>query len=862
MYNTIHEILQGKEQNTGFSIVESFEIKGQEARYRSVPEFLGSSKVGNYLNQQYSNGLWAHQSQALEALGKGEDVVISTGTASGKSLVFQSLAFHKVMASPQNRVLVFYPLIALAADQLRSWRRMARELHIVENVIGRIDGTVSMQEREATLRSSRIIIMTPDVCHAWLMSRLAMPVVKEFISNLSAVVIDEAHTMEGVFGSNSAFLIRRLMAAQNHMLGNKASERNLQFVAATATIENPKEHLKQITGKEFTVISHNDDGAPHHKRIVAHVACPLGGELQIAKELQRRLLGNGNEGSFITFVDSRKGVETLAVATQEDIEELLVEDPSVAPYRAGFTTDERQRIENRLKSRELRGVVSTSALELGIDIPSLSVGLNVGIPATRKAYRQRLGRVGRDGPGAFVVIGPPDIFRRYGTTFREYHDMSVEPSYLYLDNRFMQFAHARCLAFERESLAASSRLPTRTQWPAGFGDIYEFALPGGNLPTEFDAMAKLGSDNPHMGYPLRNIGETNFQIKRSQNSDSMGQVNESQALRECYPGATYFHNARAFRVLAWTTSSYGPFIRVENTSPYRSTHPKISTWVNAAVSESDVIQGHFIRGNDGFLAECQMLVTERVEGYFDRQGKYLSYQELQQRDSNMKARSRSFRTSGVVLCIDKDWFRKYQVKHMLCDKLREVFAHKYSILLHDIGSAATNVSIRNLEGGARRGSCIAIFDNTYGSLRFTERLYLEFDAILKQMEIAAESEASQGLKDLQDIVSQIQDEYSSFKPATAFASLANEAPEGYEQIFAPGSRVIFRRAGQIASDVEIIQATIMNNNLMYQVTAPGEPSMRRWVPAGDCEPSAEADAWDYAWWSRKTETYEDLPDDA
>ena len=645
------------------------------------------------MKQQYPNGIWAHQAQALEVLGKGDNLVISTGTASGKSLVFQSLAYHQLMTSAQDRVLVLYPLRALAADQLRSWRAMAKELRVVENTVGRIDGTVHTQDRDAILQNSRIVIMTPDVCHAWLMSRLAMPVVKEFVSNLSTVVMDEAHTSEGVFGSNFAFLIRRLIAARHHLLGNKASEKELQFVAATATIENPREHLKRLTGREFTAIIHSDDGAPRHERFVSHIACAPGEELQLANELQRRVLHEGDEGSFITFVDSRKGVETLAIATQEDIEELLVEDPSVAPYRAGFTPGERQRIESRLRSKELRGVVSTSALELGIDIPSLSVGFNVGIPATRKAYRQRLGRVGRNGPGAFVVIGPPDAFRRYGTTLREYHDMSVEPSYLYLDNRFMQFAHARCLADEREALVAPSRLPARIQWPEGFGGIHEFALPGGNIPTEFDAMAKLGGDTPHRGYPLRNIGETNFQIKLGQNTESMGQVNESQALRECYPGATYFHNARAYRVVAWNATASEPFIRVENTSPRRLTRPRVTTWVNATISESDIIQGNFLKSENGFLAECQMLVTERVEGYFDNQGQFLSYQELQQRNPNMRARSRNFRTTGVLLSIDRDWFKKGNVKQAICDNLREVFAHGYSILSHDIGSAATNISI-------------------------------------------------------------------------------------------------------------------------------------------------------------------------
>lgn len=159
-----------------------------------------------------------------------------------------------------------------------------------------------------------------------------------------------------------------------------------------------------------------------------------------------------------------------------------------------------------------------------------------------------------------------------------------------------------------------------------------------------------------------------------------------------------------------------------------------------------------------------------------------------------------------------------------------------------------------------RGSCIAIFDNTYGSLRFTEKLYLEFETILERLRVAAETQASQGMEDFQNIVRQIREEYSTFTPGTALAALAGEAREGYEQVFAPGSRVLFRSSGQIASEVEIIDVSIIDGILRYRVSAPGQPSMRHWVPAEACEPSAEADAWSYAWWNRETETYETPPE--
>ncbi len=864
MYEAMYNLLDGSE----FSVVESFEIPGRPARYEEIPRFLFDSKVGDYLNQwshrigSRQSGLWFHQSQALEALGSGDNVVVSTGTASGKSLVFRALALNKVLLDPSSRVVVFYPLRALVADQLLGWREMARALGLDESIIGQIDGSVPFNERDDVLHQARIVVMTPDVCQAWLMSRLAMPGVRDFVRSLSTLVMDEAHTLEGVFGSNFAFLIRRLIAARNHLLRDENNSMPLQLVAATATISNPGEHMKQLTGAEFVVIDHEADGAPRYERTVAHVACSEGDELKIARDLHHQAITKGRHGAFITFLDSRKGVETLAIATQSDLDDLL-EDPAVVSYRGGFTSAARRLIEEQLRSGERRGVVSTSALELGIDFPNLRVGFSVGLPPTRKAYRQRLGRVGRNGPGVFVVIGPSNLFQRYGTSFREYHDMSVEPSYLYLDNRFMQFAHGRCLADERDALVAPATLPTRVRWPNGFSDIYAAARPGGSRPPEFDVIAELGGDTPQRNYPLRNVGEISFEIKTNENAEKIGDATQSQALRECYPGANYFHMMKPYEVSAWRASTFTPFIQVRHGKPGRSTRPQVTTWINTGITTTEIIESHLLRGDNGFLAECQMLINERVGGYFDgKTGEFHSYQELQQHNPNMKARSRNFRTSGVVLRIERDWFKHGAVRSLVVDRLREVFTHEYSVLPQDVGSAATNIVVRDGDGNAWRGGCIAIFDDTYGSLRLTEKLFLEFNHILERLSVATKADGD--ADELEATIARIQEEVLVFSSQNPFTTeTAIERPRGYDQVFAKGSRVCYRWQGYLATDVEIIQAGIINGDLMYQVKAPPlrswEPPVIQWIRAAAVEPSADADAWEYAWWNRETQTYEDPP---
>lgn len=859
---TMYDVLKRATEDGSVTVAESFSIPGTEARYCSIPKYLFDSRVGlNLARSDFGrSGLWNHQAIALEKIGLGQNVVVSTGTASGKSLIFRAAVFHRILMQPNARVLVFYPLKALAADQLRGWRSMAEGLDIDPETVGRIDGSVGVKDRDAILEKARIVIMTPDVCHAWLMSRLSIPVVKKFLSKLAFVVLDEAHTLEGVFGSNFAFLLRRMLVARKVLVENQP-DNSIQFIASTATIANPAEHLQTLTGLRFESIAEEEDGSPHAERYCAHIVAPPGEEMRLARELQTKLLTNTQEGGFITFIDSRKGVEVLAKTSQAELSK-FVGDSAVMPYRAGYDSLDREGIERRLQAGSLRGVVSTSALELGIDLPHLLVGINIGVPATRKAYRQRLGRVGRSARGAFLVIAPQNAFRGYGTSFKEYHELSVEPSYLYLDNRFMQFAHGRCLADELEALGASSVLPTQMRWPEGFKEVYAAAKPGGNRPPEFDPIAQLGGDVPQRSFPLRNVGEVNFKIAQGEHADAFGEAGESQALRECYPGATYLHMGRAYEVIAWNTSAFQPFIKVKASSSGRSTRPRIKTWINAGIMPGDLMENHLLVGASGFIAECQMQITEKVEGYVDQNNVYYAYQDLRQRNPNMRPRQRNFRTSGVLLCIAADWFKARPIKQRLAEWMSSVFSREYSILPQDVGAAATNISVRSMDGGGIRGDCLVLFDQTYGSLRLTERLFLDFETIIQRLRVSAEAEALKEREELIGLVERLEDAYTDIAAQSGSGDLQMDqmgSVPGCLHAFQPGSVVCLREAGKLGTDVEVIQPTWMDNQLMYQVKCspkyPGSAPIKRWVSAKALEPSANAGDWNYKLWNVELEEF-------
>ncbi len=863
MYQALQDIIDASQ----FSVIESFEVPGRSPALAPVPTSLKGGQIGQFLQQLVGahGGLWRHQAEAISIALDGQNIVVSTSTASGKSLIFRSVAFHHVLNDPACRVVVFYPLKALASDQYTEWRRWGQALAGDENVVGRIDGSIPMRERTAILNRARIVLMTPDVCHAWLMSNLADPQVKQFVRSLTLVVLDEAHTLEGVFGSNFSYLIRRLNAARSVVWHGAKKTPPLQFVATTATILNAPGHLEQLTGLNFVEIGNELDGSPEHLRRVLHVASPKGEEVSITRQLQVELLKHSRQGAFITFVDSRKGVELLAYATNAAVEKLMP-GKGVLPYRAGLAAEDREAIEVALRGGSLKGVVATSALELGIDLPQLCVGLNVGVPATRKAFRQRLGRVGRAGPGAFVVVAPPHEFTRFGMTLREYYDRSVEPSYLYLSNRFMQFAHARCLSDELESLGAKdgAKVPLKTSWPEGFEDIYGYASPGARRPREFDAVAMLGGDTPQRSYPLRNVGEINFKIKYGGGPESLGEATLPQALRECYPGATYFYMARPYKVNAWRASGFEPQILVSAAGNPAVTKPRIQTWVNATVDSAGVVDRHLKTSAAGFLAECEMQITERVQGY-EEGGTYRSYDELRATNPNMKPKMRQFRTTGVLLCIKAPWFRAPAVKARLADDLLELFCREHSVLSQDVDCASSNISVRTTDGEGKRGDCIAIYDQTYGSLRLTERLYLEFNTMIERLRAGAGAGGGAPDPEWQAFLEQLADSTAEFiEEETALERglvLEGDVPGGLMRVYATGSRLGYREKGHLHDEVEIIApgGVQPDGTLMYQVrfyprNMPKSP-VKRWVSSSYLEPLGDQDDWSYTLWNPETGEY-------
>ena len=245
------------------SSVDRLDLAARAERSTSIPDAYSSGSPGRWLtnDEKLRGRVWLHQAKAMTIAAEGRNLVISTGTASGKSLVFQSAAFRLLDADDEAAVVVFYPLKALSNDQLRSWREAAEHAGFGEDGIVKVDGDVPRPSRAKLLDKARVALMTPDVCHAWLLNEISNPAHRAFLARTRLLVIDEAHVLEGVFGSNFAYLFRRLCATR-HLVQEKQQRSNLQVIAASATISTPEHHLNSLTGLDFETVGEEDDGAP------------------------------------------------------------------------------------------------------------------------------------------------------------------------------------------------------------------------------------------------------------------------------------------------------------------------------------------------------------------------------------------------------------------------------------------------------------------------------------------------------------------------------------------------------------------------------------------------------------------------
>lgn len=844
-------------------VVERIHLPSRPERRVGVPGFLLSGPLGGAVEALLDGrGMWSHQAAALDILDDGGNVVVNTGTASGKSLVFQLYALDRVARDGAARAVVMYPLKALASDQFDRWTRMAEHFGMPPEIVGRIDGDVPTHDRDRILRDARIVIATPDVCQAWLMRNVGTPSVRRFLDGLCLLVLDEAHVYESVFGSNVAFLLRRLLAAKRRATAGRR-ESGLRVVAATATILDPGDYLSRLTGLPFQVISEEESGAPAHERTLVHVNGPeagAGGEAAVADIVRGAL--SSEAVRFIAFLDSRQGVERVV---------LDLDDAGVMPYRSGYEASDRRRIETALRQRGIRGVVSTSALELGIDIADMTLGINLGVPQSRKAFRQRIGRVGRTSPGVFFVIAPPQAFRRFGETFEDYFRASVEPSYLYLGNRFIQFAHARCLHDETEVLQGQAgKLPAGADWPEGFDEVLKYTSAGAR-PKEFDLVAQIGSDNPHYNYPLRQVGDPAFRIvagPAGPQGQEIGQIATNQAIREAYPGAQYLHFGKAYRVLEWRNSVFERAIRVAPVDKRVPTKPLLKKTVTYSPNGDGVVGGRLRRSKSAVVAEVHLQVNESVEGLRIGSTTQL-YRDLRAENPSMSRKQRDFRTTGVLIQISQPWFAgsgpaAAAARREVAEGLASLLCRDRSMSPQDVDAVHTNIAALEEAGPRRRTDAVVVYDAIYGGLRLTEELYEHVERYAEQLLRAAGMAGQDALVSADTAERLLAAVLETVEADAAEADLPAATPEGWLQVYRPGSVVGILSNG-VLQEREVVEPRLFDpvglgeGMLGYVYKNPRNPKGLSFVPHAQVQ--ATGQDWSWVLWNPATGELRELEGD-
>lgn len=713
-----------------------------------------------------------------------------------------------------------------------------------------------MHERDTILAASRILIMTPDICHAWLMRNVGSGPVRRFLNGLCLLVLDEAHIYESVFGSNVAFLLRRLIAAKRKATRGDGKSKQFQVVATTATVSEPSDHLRLLTSLEFAVVDEYQNGAPHFQRRVLHLSGAdygAAGEAA-ATDIVRGILSLAERRRFIVFIDSRQGVERVVRS---------IDDESVLPYRSGYEALDREKIEKALRDRSLHGVVATSALELGIDIADMEIGVTLGIPQSRKAFHQRLGRVGRAKPGTFLVIASPAAFGRLGLTFDDYFKMPVEPSHLYLGNRFIQFSQARCLLEEMEVLGTEqSSLPAGVIWPDGFADILASARPGAARSREFDFIAQLGADAPHFNYPLRQVGEGSFDI---QEGSRIGTIAFNQAIREAYPGATYLHAGRAYKVYEWRTSRGERGIRVGSihSSKVVPTRPILRKQINFGLQADGIINGRIMTNEAGRLAEVFVQVNESVEGY--RVGKTARmYRDLRAKNPAMSRKQRDFRTTGLVLRIEEDWFRgsdeaQRRLREHVAEGLRDLLSSEFGIAHFDIDSASSNIGLLTASGPVRLTDAVVIYDAVYGSLRLTEALYDAFPTYLARLDRGANLAGADAIVN-DDVADRLRVWAETLAPAGTFNPGKIDVPDGWRLVYRRGS-ILGCYMNGVLFERELIEPTLVSlpggeSSLFYKYRVSDGDA---YVPHDQIQPTGQE--WGWELWDSETGEFREVEAD-
>lgn len=513
----------------GSAFIHHRRIPPLEARYGESynldPELAGT------LKKMGIERLYNHQSEAMDLIREGKNVIIATPTASGKSMIFNLAVLERMLKDEKAKALYLFPLKALEQDQLKTLSAFIKEIKGGKISAGIYDGDTSSYMRQKIRNSPPDILFTnPDMLHMGIMAYHDKW--KELFENLSFVILDEVHTYRGIFGSHMNQIIKRLKRICS-LYGSSP-----QFIMLSATINNPKEFGKSLIQDDVSLVENS--GSPRAGQHFLFFNPELSPNFSGA-----RLFSLCIKSGFrtIAFTQSRKVTELIHIWTSQLSPDLK---KKVSSYRAGFMPEERRDIERRLASGELLGVVSTSALEMGIDIGYLDICILVGYPGAIINTWQRGGRVGRSGRESIIImIAKPDALDQYFMKHpEEIFERSYEAAILDPHNPYVVEEHLPCAADESPMTLSDERF-----WEKDLVRHLEKLELEHKLTRTAEGEPKWypARKRPHNEVNIRSGGDS-YTIFETATGQAIGTIDETRAFKECHPGAVYLHMGRQYLV--------------------------------------------------------------------------------------------------------------------------------------------------------------------------------------------------------------------------------------------------------------------------------------------------------------------------
>lgn len=684
-------------------------IPGQPAQVRAIAGSVTGSMADLLMRLGY-DALYTHQFEALSSIAAGRHTVVSTPTASGKTLIYNVPLFEAVARNPQARALYIFPLKALAQDQLATldqWAAMAGPQGPVAAVY---DGdTNAYQRRKIRQKPPNVLFTNPEMVH---LSLLAYHDKWEMLfRHLRLVVIDEVHTYRGMLGSQMAQVLRRL----HRVCGQYGAAPT--FVFTSATVANPGQLSAQLAGVEVHTIL--ESGAPRGERHVVLID-PDDGAAQAAIALLKAALAR--ELRTIVYTQSRKMAELIAIWVQQRAGKW---SERISVYRAGLLPQDRRGIEQRLKSGELLAVVSTSALELGIDIGDLDLCVLVGYPGSMIATWQRGGRVGRQGQSSALILlaGENALDKYFMANPKAFWQGEAETAVINPANRVAVETHLECAAAELP-------LEQEEHWlaqPGVAAAVARLETQGVLRRTADGRRIYARRRRPHLSVNLRGGGDR-YRIVDAASGLTIGEVDGYRLYRDTHPGAIYLHQGETYLVQAVDLDQHAVRVIAARVDYYTRVRSETDVQVMAVQAHRRVGQTRVSMG--------QLNVTDRVTAY--DQVKTATGQTLMQHP--LAAPPSSFETHGI-------WF---DIPASLC---RQMVSKGHDLMgaLHAAEHAAISMmpllvlADRNDLGGlstmfhpAAGQAAIFIYDGVPGGAGFCEQAFDRAEQLLQHTQQAIE----------------------------------------------------------------------------------------------------------------------------